>query len=489
MSGERLLFSAREIYNCTIMPRDQQGNPWSSIDGCCMDGPYKGHVLERIPTYQMTWGKWKQLHPDTQVILPPAPGSYNHQDLRHGHGADQYPGKNGILDHFPGTLQPPGVLDHSIPENTLTLCLHMKGDLVAYPLDEVKKAGCVVNQELAGEPVVIFAQPEDGWTLAAYSRRFGKQAFTFAREGELFKDDLTGSLWDIEGKCVKGTLAMGESIRLWPLDFIQTEWHNWAPYHPNSRLWRCEKPATVEARDSELQAVFTALAEGGHPVEVEAPLISVHRPFGAEVGYVVQIDGGRFFAYRFRSMAEAADHTWINHHSVQAGHIVLENYPPDQWTNYQQFRRKPDREVSWSKLLADEGFVRTAQSAISNVPKAQIPSFKNFLGQIDQAGYPVTHVEWQNEGQLYPGCEGGLFCRIRRERFLVYRYPDEASADAFVETLPAAISCGPWVLRSDPATQYLAKETITQPVNQVDWSRLLEDDAFIAAVQKAAGQG
>ena len=485
MSGERLLFSAREIYNCTIMPRDQHGNPWSSIDGCCMDGPHKGNVLERVPTYQMTWADWKQLHPDTEVILPPAPGSYNHHDLRHGHGADQYPGKNGILDHFPGTLQPPGVLDHSIPENTLTLCVHMPGDPVAFPLNEVKKAGCVVNTELAGEPVAIFATPGDGWTLAAYSRRFGKQAFTFHREGELFQDDLTGSFWNIEGECVKGTLAMGESIRLWPLDFIQTEWHNWPPYHPKARLWRCEEPVTVEVEDEELRTMFDALS-AACKVEVENPIIKVHRPYGAEAGYVVRIGDDRFFAYRFRSVAEAADHAWVKPRSLQAGHIVWENYPPEQWTNYQQFRRKPDREIAWSKLLEDEKFAESVRSVVTEPSGAQPSSFRDFLNGIAEAGYPVTHVEWQNEGQLYPGCEAGLFCRIRRERFLVYRYPDEASADAFVDTLPAAVSCGPWVLRSDPATQYLAKETITLPVEQVDWSRLFEDDKFLAAVEKAA---
>lgn len=488
MRGERLLFSAREIYNCTIMTRDQHGNPWSSIDGCCMDGSHKGHVLERVPTYQMTWGEWKQLHPGSVVILPPEPGTYNHEDLRHGHGADQYPGKNGILDHFPGTLQEPGRLDHTLPENTITLCLHMPGEQVSYPMNEVKKAGCVVNEEIAGEPVVIFAQPEDGWTMAAYSRRFGKQAFTFHREGGLFQDDLTGSLWNIEGRCVKGTLAMGESIGLWPMDFIQTEWHNWSPYHPKGKLWSCKEPVEIEVADAEIQAVFSALEGAGYKAEVQNPIIRVHRPYGAEAGYEVNIDGDSFFIFRFRSVSEAADHAWIHSHSVQADHIVLENYPPDQWTNYQQFRKKPAREISWSKLLEEEKFLQTVQAAVSNPPKAEVASFKDFLSKLNDAGYKVTHAEWLNEGQLYPGGEAGLFCRIRRERFLIYRYPDEASADAFVDTLPAAVSCGPWVLRSDPATQYLAKETITLPVDQVDWSRLFDEKEFLEAVQKAAGE-
>ena len=489
MSGERLKFSAREIYNCTIMTRDQHGNPWSSIDGCCMDGSHKGHVLERVPTYQMQWSDWKKLHPDTEVVVPPPPGEYNHHDLRHGHGADQYPGKNGILDHFPATLQEPGRLDHAIPENTITLCVHMPGELVSYPMDEVKKAGCVVNTELAGEPVAIFAQPGDGWTMGAYSRRFGKQAFTFQRAGDLFQDDLTGSFWNVEGRCVKGTLAMGESVSLWPLDFIQTEWHNWAPYHPAGQLWRCEEPVEAVVEDEELAAIVAGLVKGGYAVEIGNPVINVHRPYGAGAGQAVGINGGRFFLYRFSSESEADDHVWVRPHSIRCGHIVLENFPEEQWTNYQQFRRKPDRDIAWSDLPGDEKFLKALRAAAPKPPDKAVPSFRQFLTRLHDAGFPVSHVEWQNEGQLYPGGEAGVFCRLRRERFLVYRYPDEASADAFVDTLPAAVSCGPWVLRSDPATQYLAKETITLPVDQVDWTRLFEDEKFLDAVKKAGGCG
>jgi hypothetical protein len=238
--GERRIFEARAAYNGTIMPRDQHGMPWSSIDGCCMDGPDKGRVLERVPAYQMTWGEWRAAHPDTDVITEPAPGTYNHVDLRHGHGADQYPGRNGIYDHFLRTIEPPGAVDETYPENILSLFVHLPGELVGFPLPEVRRCGGVVNTELAGEPIAIFAKGDDGFTMGAYSRRFGQQAFTFTRDGDHFVDDLTRSSWDVEGRCVGGTLMQGGN-QLWPLDFVQAEWHNFPIYHPATRRWRCEE--------------------------------------------------------------------------------------------------------------------------------------------------------------------------------------------------------------------------------------------------------
>jgi hypothetical protein len=238
----------------------------------------------------------------------------------------------------------------------------------------------------------------------------------------------------------------------------------------------------------DLDGLIGAVAADGHDVDVRERLPRIHLPFGAEAGHVVHLDGDRFFAYQFRTRTEAADHAWVRAHSVRTHHLVLESYPPDQWTDHQQFRRKPDRDIGWSPLLDDDGFVGLVQGAVADTPDTDVASFAAMLGSLTDSGYPVTHLDWLHAGQIYPGGEAGVACRIRRQRFLVYRYPDEARAEEFLDRLPAGVSAGPWVLRSDPATAYLAKETITLPPEKVDWSRLLEDDDFLAAVEQAAAR-
>jgi hypothetical protein len=99
----------------------------------------------------------------------------------------------------------------------------------------VKKEGGVVNDELGGDPIVVFAGPaDDGFTMAAYRRTTTAGVLSFSREGSQFVDAETGSRWTIEGKCEEGSLR---GTQLAPLHFSQVRWHAWIYSHPGSELW------------------------------------------------------------------------------------------------------------------------------------------------------------------------------------------------------------------------------------------------------------
>jgi len=57
---------------------------------------------------------------------------------------------------------------------------------------------------------------------------------TFAGAGEqTFRDEQTGSTWDVLGRAVDGPLA---GARLEPAEHVDTFWFSWAAFRPETRV-------------------------------------------------------------------------------------------------------------------------------------------------------------------------------------------------------------------------------------------------------------
>lgn len=68
VDGEVLAFE-RVSGEGRLTVRDRgSGSTWSWEDGSCLEGPFAGSSLERIPGTAVYWGIWVQFHPDTEVV-------------------------------------------------------------------------------------------------------------------------------------------------------------------------------------------------------------------------------------------------------------------------------------------------------------------------------------------------------------------------------------------------------------------------------------
>jgi len=67
----------------------------------------------------------------------------------------------------------------------------------------------------------------------AFDPVFDGRRLTFARSGETFTDDGTGSTWNVLGEAVAGPLA---GARLSPVEHVDTFWFAWAAFHPDTRI-------------------------------------------------------------------------------------------------------------------------------------------------------------------------------------------------------------------------------------------------------------
>lgn len=242
------------------------------VEGRFVAGSLLGKSLKTRPLLDTTWGRWKELHPDTRVMSPEGP-------FKQYYRPKNQPEPRGY-DRFPAPFFRPTVTrgDKRLPpfEKVLGVALRLpeKGERAiqppasrasrqtrrnrrptegesrtepilrrAYPIKALMEAGGVLNDVLGQKPVVAFLEP-DTQTACAFSRLLDGQTLTFeARkrgDGKIaFYDRETGSRWSIEGKADEGPLA-GKSLER--LENHLSQWYGWAAYYPETSLYGRDDP-------------------------------------------------------------------------------------------------------------------------------------------------------------------------------------------------------------------------------------------------------
>lgn len=102
----------------------------------------------------------------------------------------------------------------------------------------------MVNDRIGGDPVVIFWQPgavslftntmETG-SAAMYSATLADDLeLTFISEGDVIKDEQTGSTWNVFGRATAGELA---ETQLELIPSYPHFWFAWAAFRPDTLVW------------------------------------------------------------------------------------------------------------------------------------------------------------------------------------------------------------------------------------------------------------
>ena len=194
---------------------------WTHLDGNAIEGPLKGQRLTILPAPQVTWGEWKELHPDAVVLSPDTPFRNRYR-----------PVTIGVFSQREAVYG-----DDRLSANELVVGVEANGQFKGYPLVALGPAGGVLNDELSGEPIVVLYERESRTGLA-FSRALGNRVLRFynASEGGFeLRDRETGSLWTRDGEAVSGPLS-GAALEFVP-SFI-SEWYGWSAYHPETDLHR-----------------------------------------------------------------------------------------------------------------------------------------------------------------------------------------------------------------------------------------------------------
>jgi hypothetical protein len=200
--------------------------PQLNVVGAC--GGFRGQSLRLLPVQEMSWGRWKQLHPNTTVVT-------GRQIYGRNYTLYPYGSYDEIISNE--LLWPMGV-DRSRQIKERVLAIRDGSGGRGYPYGELVGLGDVaaVNEMVGGIPTAVFFDVSDGQTALAFDARLNGQTLSFDADPTGFWTDReTGSTWEIDGSATAGPLA-GE--RLQPrADAYTLFWFAWRHFQPDGRMF------------------------------------------------------------------------------------------------------------------------------------------------------------------------------------------------------------------------------------------------------------
>ncbi|MBI2317115.1 MAG: DUF3179 domain-containing protein, partial [Betaproteobacteria bacterium] len=233
-----------------VMYDRQTESWWQQFNGQGIVGRYAGTTLRRIPSEIVSFEEFATAYPRGKVLSRET-GYYR------SYGRNPYRGYDRI-DQSPFLFTDP--LDRRLPPMERVISVTLGGRARIYPFSAIEKQP-VINDNLAGEPVVILSRPglaspldeeriERGRSIpaaTAFSRRLDGAVIEFAlKDGRIVDtasalkdgrivDTASGSEWNLFGEAVAGRF---KGRRLAQLDSGVHFAFAWLAFNPDSEIWR-----------------------------------------------------------------------------------------------------------------------------------------------------------------------------------------------------------------------------------------------------------
>jgi hypothetical protein len=240
IDGEVLTFgtSGNLRYSDLVMWDRQTESWWQQFSGDAIVGDLTGTELVNLPAAIISWEDFKTKHPEGQVlsIQTGFPRSY---------GRNPYPGYDNI-NSYPFAFG--GIVEDELPVMARVVGIRPgDGQGAAYSLLLLQEE-LVLNEIIDDLPIAIFwkagtasavddgviAEGRDVGATGVFNREVEGQVLTFSANGDgTFKDQETGSTWDILGLATSGSLA-GTQLKAIP--HHDTFWFAWAAFVPDTDL-------------------------------------------------------------------------------------------------------------------------------------------------------------------------------------------------------------------------------------------------------------
>ncbi len=228
------------LRNSDLVMYDRQTQSWwQQFTGTAVVGTMTGTQLEFLPSQIISWSDFKERSGGGKVLSRET--GYVRQ-----YGVNPYTGYDSPDNSRPFLFT--AIPDERLQAMERVAAIKIDDSAVAYPFKALSD-NPVINDEVAGQPIVVFWKFGTGSALDArsfengrdigstgvYSRQVGDQVLTFElNPAGGFSDRETASTWNIFGEAVEGPLA---GTRLQPIVSGEHFWFAWAAFEPDTAVW------------------------------------------------------------------------------------------------------------------------------------------------------------------------------------------------------------------------------------------------------------
>jgi hypothetical protein len=225
------------LYNSALVMYDRQTESlWSHFTAQAIVGHLAGQELDQYPVAIVSWGDWRDAHPDGLVLS-------RETGYERDYGRNPYPGYDDI--DSPAFLFE-GEVDGRLAAKERVVGIERDGDAVAVRTSELTDAG-VLEVDVGGDRLVVWLEPgtasaldtgsvaggRDVGTTAVFVPEASGRELTFARTDNGFVDDQTASRWNVLGQAVDGPLA---GAALEPVVHVDTFWFAWGAFLSDTEI-------------------------------------------------------------------------------------------------------------------------------------------------------------------------------------------------------------------------------------------------------------
>jgi hypothetical protein len=208
--------------NSLVMYDRETSSLWSQFLGEGVEGRFKGTKLQLVASQLLTWGEWKNQHPDTLLL-----DTGRSRPVRDSYMSYYFSGSAGIIGETN--------TDDRLGPKELVVGVLRETSQKAYPYRQLA-SNPVVNDTLDGRELVVIMEL-DGLATGVFDRRLDDRTLTFeqgAQPGDM-NDSETGSTWDkLTGEAIEGSLK-GKRLQKYP--FIAAFWFAWTDFYPQTELY------------------------------------------------------------------------------------------------------------------------------------------------------------------------------------------------------------------------------------------------------------
>ena len=205
--------------NKLMYDRDTQ-SLWSTIDGEPVLGPLvdQGIKLETYSVNTTTWGEWRALHPNTQVL---SMETGHQRDYSEGAAYQSYFATDDLM--FPVAHQNP--LLQNKQEVLIVRTQNYEDDPLAISIDFLKRKG--IHQDWIGAASIVVLMGKDGMARAYNATSYQFQKF---KNGVLVDDE--GRIWQVHSD----RLQYKDGTILERIPSHRIFWFAWLAAYPDTRL-------------------------------------------------------------------------------------------------------------------------------------------------------------------------------------------------------------------------------------------------------------
>lgn len=231
INGQRVEFAVSGLLfanNLVMFDRISEDlyGPQLAVTGRCQR--FTDLTPQLIPVREMSWGRWRELYPNTSVMSDET--GFNRNYRWYPYGAYDEVRNSDLLFPFEVDRTRP------IKERVLSI-RNSSGGGRGYPFGELASLGdqAALNETVGSSRVAIFYEGRDRESAMAYRPFVGGQLLTFEATDDGFRDVETGSLWTLAGHAVEGPLTASV---LEPLaDAYVVFWFAWRQFQPDGEVW------------------------------------------------------------------------------------------------------------------------------------------------------------------------------------------------------------------------------------------------------------